>query len=300
LGECLSEAVKAVDISVIKGKKTVFWSEAEVLPAEPPKEDILAKAAPQKGRFAAPRKEAGFEPPQATQTEDPPKPKMPEPAENEDQTQANEDIAGILNSFATPHQGAAPKTNLNALRQQTGEILKQIKELVPNIEQLQSQYPELYQGYLLLAQAFVELSDKKMQKSEPNDEEAEDEAELVERDIKDFKDADFATEDEIVQRYAALGTPAPPILMVGDTVIDGKKRLTAAKKRGESRVQVYLSKAGFVLGRGLSNLPEGSTWQGRTKLIDPESGTPKFKMLLSGQVMNQKTGQPASSTRPED
>lgn len=59
-----------------------------------------------------------------------------------------------------------------------------------------------------------------------------------------------------------------------------------------------LAKARFRLGRGMHNLPIGTIFDGRIKIIDPETKSPKWRMILSGQVMA-SDGSVASSLRPE-
>jgi hypothetical protein len=320
IGDSLSEAVKAVAIAVIKGVgQTVIYSPRQEnvfnelqKPNSKETEDILLKSGEQVphaentnpgqshlGKPAAPILDEGVQPPEKTEQ------KSPEPAKAQEwdpDKQSAGDIANLLNTYAQPSD-TEQGPDLSALKQETGVILKQIKELVPNIEELQSQFPELYQGYLLLVQAFIELNKQEpMSKSEKDDE-----AELMEKALDSFALSEFAPEDEVVKKYSELETEAPPIFMVGDKVVDGKKRLSAAKAKGDKSVKVYMAKAGFVLGSGLSKLPIGSTWQGRTKELDPESGTPRWKMLLSGQIASHnqdpnKSSIPraVSSTRPND
>lgn len=60
----------------------------------------------------------------------------------------------------------------------------------------------------------------------------------------------------------------------------------------------FLAKARFRLGQGMHNLPIGTVFDGRIKIIDPETKSPKWRMILSGQVMA-SDGSVASSLRPE-
>jgi len=312
IGETLSEAIKAVAASLGQGAgKTVIyaaWMEEEKNNAPEETDPLLKSSQPHKGQPAPALKQETHIEHVVEQTGEPEVPSI-----DEDNTKAwdpkatgPDDIAQILHSYAKP-AAEEEKPDLAALRDQTGNIIKQIKELVPAIEDLRSKFPELYQGYLLLVHAFVELNKQNpaetMQKSEKDErsEDEEDEAELVDVPLEHFKSEDFAPEDDKTSEYEKLTSEAPPVLMLNGKVVDGKKRLSVAKKQGKKTVKAYLGKTTnqFSLGRGLTKLPPGSEWQNRQKQINPETGMPRWKALASGMIMSSKTGLPVSSTRPE-
>jgi hypothetical protein len=77
-------------------------------------------------------------------------------------------------------------------------------------------------------------------------------------------------------------------------------RMLPNNEMQKSLDEIYpiLAKARFRLGQGMHNLPIGTVFDGRIKIIDPKTSSPKWRMILSGQVMA-SDGSVASSLRPE-
>ncbi len=215
--------------------------------------------------------------------------------------QYHADIKGVLNSMvsndvAVEEPGADEYEKLISA---TSKNLLKLKKLAPTLEALKVEHPDLYKIYLLLVDNLAKLLKKvRPQQMQPMRKSLEQELELVEIPVAELvKRIGLPTDDDIakINDYEHMTSEAPPIFIVDDEIVDGRKRIWAAQRQGKISVPSYLAKTKLQLGHGMSQLPIGTVFQGYRKVLNPETGKPNWRQMLAGMIANPRDGTAISS-----